>query len=229
LIAVLPGIGDRASDVIAEGLPRELTRAGVACDVLVVDAHFSYYREETIAERVARDVIDAARSRGYREVWLLGVSMGGLGAILAARRRPDAVAGVVLVAPLLGVPSYARPVIDEIEHAGGLGAWQAGPLPRERHVLRDARSLWSWLDREVEGTPRPRVWLGFGTADRFAWKHEVLAAALPERHVVRAEGGHDWPTWRRVVRELSSRVHWGRDEGFDATACAAAGVACAGR
>ena len=51
-----------------------------------------------------QDVLAPARAAGYRQVWLLGVSLGAFGALAHAAEHPDAVDGVqdadtVLVGP----------------------------------------------------------------------------------------------------------------------------------
>ncbi len=58
----------------------------------------------------------------------------------------------------------------------------------------------------------PTLHLGFGTEDRFAAAHRLLAALLPVERVAMLGGGHDWPTWEAlwecmldaVLHELSS-------------------------
>jgi len=42
------------------------------------------------------------------------------------------------------------------------------------------------------------VHLGFGSEDRFADGHRMLAAALPPEMVQVVPGGHDWPVWRQL-------------------------------
>jgi enterochelin esterase-like enzyme len=40
--------------------------------------------------------------------------------------------------------------------------------------------------------------LGFGTEDRFAAGHRLMAAALEPETVSTVPGGHDWRTWRQL-------------------------------
>ncbi len=63
-----------------------------------------------------------------------------------------------------------------------------------------------WL-RNVLDHPAgaPALYLGTAQDDRFAAGHRLLAAALPEGHVVTAEGGHDWEAWVRLWRLLLQR------------------------
>jgi S-formylglutathione hydrolase FrmB len=114
------------------------------------------------------------------------ISLGGLGALALAQDHPDGVSGALAVAPCLGEPELVR----SIESAGGLARWPGA-------AARDLEGLWSWLHATGDAS-RPPLWLAYGDADRYAYGHRLLAAALPPDRVRVAHGGHDWPTWQRL-------------------------------
>lgn len=68
--------------------------------------------------------------------------------------------------------------------------------------LHEAR-IWPWLDGYAGAAPgRPPLYLGYGTADRFAATDSVLAAKLPPAQVFTTEGGHDWAPWHRLWQAM---------------------------
>jgi alpha-beta hydrolase superfamily lysophospholipase len=77
-------------------------------------------------------VIAPGMARGYRRLWLLGISVGGMGALLYTAARFASVDGLVLLAPFLGTPG----TLAEVSAAGGITAWsrriRARPLLSER-------------------------------------------------------------------------------------------------
>ena len=104
LVIFLPGRGDRAEDFAERGLLAAARQAGLEADVLAVDAHLAYYYKRVVTERLWADVVLPARARGYHRLWVVGISLGGLGAISLAQEHPDAVAGILAIAPYLGEP-----------------------------------------------------------------------------------------------------------------------------
>jgi S-formylglutathione hydrolase FrmB len=143
-------------------------------------------------QRLEEDVL---RGTSYAHVWLIGPSMGGHGTLLYPSRKPGIVTGVFALAPWLG-----NSVPQEITNAGGLSAWKPGD------GTEFERQFWTWLQQvTVKGEPGPELWLGFGTADRLAKSDEVLAAALPADHVFRADGAHNWKTWRALLAQFLER------------------------
>jgi pimeloyl-ACP methyl ester carboxylesterase len=152
------------------------------------NATLGYYAKGTVWDRLAKDVIQPSIARGYSQVWLAGISIGGLGAFLYARQHPEGITGLVGMAPFLG----EAPMIHAIEAAGGLSRWQ--PPPREERITEDnyQPQVWRWL-KEVTGQPArgPALYLGFGGADRLAPAARLLAAELPPAHVFETGGGHD--------------------------------------
>ena len=199
LLVLLPGAYSHPDEFVREGFLTALDERRLAVDVLRADAHLGYYNNGTIFERLQQDVIAPARVQGYRAIWILGISVGGLGALGYAQMHPGEIAGIVALAPYLG----ERLTSTEIANAGGLARWRApaGPLPDDKGEQR----LWRWLQRygtDARGPDLPPLYLGYGLSDRFEFSHRLLAAVLPPERVFTTEGGHDWPPWRRLWRSM---------------------------
>lgn len=194
-VVLLPGRWNAPEEFGRAGFPAVLDQGGVRAVVVAPDAHLGYYMRGTVLERLRHDVVGPARAAG-RQVWLVGVSMGGLGALLYAKDHPGEVAGIVALAPFLG----DRDVIDEIASAGGLDAWEPAQPPAPADYQRN---LWLWLKRATAGDVElPELYLGYGTDDRFARASELLGARLDRRRVLAEAGGHDWLTWRRLFEKM---------------------------
>lgn len=200
LLVLLPGRGDSAAEFERHGITKMVQQLPAPVDVIAVDAGLGYYLRGTLRARMSEDVIGPARARGYRSIWVGGISMGGLGALWYAEQRPSDVAGVLAIAPFLGDDD----VIDEIERAGGVARWKpAGPVEPDDYQRR----IWLWL----QGCARrpdtcPRIYLGFGTNDRFVRAHRLLAAVLPADRVLQVEGDHDWPPWQALFAQALPRI-----------------------
>lgn len=193
LLVLLPGIADTAASFAEQGLvaavqPRLL-------DVWAVDAHIGYYANRTVVERLHEDVVLPARRLGYRSIMLAGISLGGFGSLLYVSRYPGIIDRVLLIAPYLGEPE----IVQEIA-AAGLAAWKPS-LPAGKDY---ERRLWAWLQGyATDRVPSmPPLYLGFGDADCFAPAHRVLSAVLPGDRVAIVHGGHTWPVWRQIWRQL---------------------------
>ncbi len=85
LIVFLPGYGSAARDFEKNGFVETVRAQNPSIDVTSVDAHFGYYKERTLVERLRQDAIHPAMQSRYEEIWIVGTSMGGLGAVLFAR------------------------------------------------------------------------------------------------------------------------------------------------
>jgi len=182
LLVCLPGIGDHAKDFEDWGFVDLVHAHPWAADVLLVDAHYGYYADRTLLEQLHRDVILPASTSGYRSIWLTGISMGGLGALLYASHYQKDVQGVVAIAPFLGT----------------------------RTVVHEIRAVWAWAHSRRGDSLMPELFLAFGEADIFAEAHRLLASSLPSAHVMTAPGGHRWPVWQELWRSFLSR-HIPRD------------------
>jgi pimeloyl-ACP methyl ester carboxylesterase len=203
LVVWLPGAASRPEEFETHGFVAALRAAGVAADAVAVDSHLGYFRDASVLRALREDVIAPARARGVQRIWLVGISLGGFGALAYAQAHGEDLAGVLALAPFLGVPGQVQAVAD----AGGARAWAASEAARAaaagsgREAL-EAR-LWRWLAEPPAGAPP--VYLGWGTRDRFAAACELAAAALPPERSQRVPGGHDWPPWRALWQHWLAR------------------------
>lgn len=200
LIVVLPGIGTDAEDLRDQGIPAAIQRGWPEADVLLVDATFQYYRTGVMVPRL-RDAIEKARAEGYREMWLAGGSMGGLGVLLYEWHYPGEMAGIVLLSPFLGddVPEQVR--------AAGLDRWEPGPPPSKMNGDNFEQLVWTMIkDWRQQPELARRAWLVCGTEDRLFPDVQLLAPRIPPNQYLTSPGGHDWAYWVPAAESTFRRI-----------------------
>ena len=191
LIIMLPGRGDRANAFIKAGF---LDASGQRnFDTIAVDAHLGYYNERTLVQRLHEDIVLPARMRGYRNIWILGISMGGVGSLLYAQEHPNQISGIILIAPYLGNARLA----GEIEAAGGLELWSGTANGYQDYEI----AIWRFLQNATNRADPVPIILGYGLEDRLAATYGPLNRAIDPSFVYTLDGGHKWTTWIRI---------WGR-------------------
>jgi pimeloyl-ACP methyl ester carboxylesterase len=199
LFVYLPGNGDSPEAFEKNGLFRSLQERGIATEVAGVDAHLGYYSDNSLVARLKEDVIEPARIRGVRNIWLVGNSLGGVGSLMYIRKHADEIAGVVLLGPFVG----DKEIIEEIKRSGELLSWDPGNVTETDWQ----RQLLVWLKEYVHaGHYSPPIYLGYGKNDRFAYAQDLLAANLPPERVIAIEGGHDWQTWGTLWKLFLKRL-----------------------
>ena len=207
LLVMLPGSFARPEEFMREGFVQAVRERRLAVDMVLVDAHPGYYSDRSIIDRLQADIVAPARARGYRSIWLVGISVGAFDAMIHTQAQPEGITGIVALGPYLGKGSVA----EQVRAAGGLARWQApgGVLaPDEIDLI-----LWRWLQgAHADGGAAPvPLYLGYGLADRFLADDELLAAALPAGHVFTAAGGHDWPVWLTLWQRMLDLLPLRRD------------------
>lgn len=202
LFVLLPGIYDGNRTFARQDFITIARVHGVAADFIAADTDVGYYMAETVVQRLHQDVILPARRAGYERIWLVGVSLGGLGALLYLRDHPDLVNGVVLLSPYLG----GHHTVGPIAKAGSLAAWQPPAGCTDENLC----GLWRWLQQVTGSAAAPQtahLFLGYGDEDRYPVAHRLLAEALGPRRSVTVPGGHDWNTWQVLWRRYL-QTHW---------------------
>jgi hypothetical protein len=211
LVVILPGRADDLARLHESGAVQAVQSAWPDADVLLAELTLDYYLAGEAPRLLRTQVITPARSRGYREIWLTGASLGGLGTMMYDGTYPGEMDGLVLLAPYVGEPA----LLEEIDRAGGVAAWDAGPVqPITSETWQ--RELWrhvqTWAhDRDAAR----RVWLAYGRDDRLESTMPTLVGALPVDQVFVREGGHKWTVWSPALGDILRRAESGR--GTDAS------------
>lgn len=191
LIIFLPGITDDAEDFRTHGFVSAVQQRQLAVDMLAVSSITGYFFNNSLVERLESDVILPAKRRGYKRIWLVGISLGGLAALVYSNNRPQDIAGMLVLAPFLGKPE----LIEELSNAGGLKTWRPS-LNKQNDRMRN---LWLWLKDYLRGdSDRPLLYIGYGDKDKFAKANALLADILPKQQIFVINGRHNWATWKRL-------------------------------
>ena len=195
LLVLLPGIHDPVEEFEAHGFIDAVRQSERPCDLISVDAHYGYYDAGTIVERLHQDVIIPAQQAGYSDIKLIGISLGGYGALLYANRHTSEVNTLVLLAPFLG----SEALINSITAAKGLERW----LPDDTDDEKSLQAIWMQRkENSVSATKFPELYLGYGSADKFRQAHALLASTLPDDHVFTVAGRHNWTSWKQLWKQM---------------------------
>lgn len=201
LVVVLPGRGDDLAAMQRTGMAEAIQDAWPDADVILTGLSYNYYMQGRAPQRLHDEVIAPARQRDYRQVWLAGASMGGMGTLMYDQAYPGEMHGLILLAPYLGEKKLLR----DIAESGGIAHWQPGPVPGRVDAGNFQRELW----RHLQGWSRDpgkasNVWLAYGDRDRLRKAMPLLEPLLPPAQINVLSGGHDWTVWTNATREALS-------------------------
>jgi len=195
LLIMLPPAGAGAAAFAEEGLVAVAQAGEDPVDVIAAHPDLALYLDGGIGSALVQQIVEPAFRQGYRRIWLLGISMGGMGALLFAAEHAELLERVILLAPFIGT----RGTLAALAKAGGL----AGTVPPPGIATVPEEKLLAWLrDYVASGRRQPAVFLGYGLEDRFAPGHRMLAENLAPDHVVALPGEHDWACWRMLLAAL---------------------------
>lgn len=202
LVVMLPGRGDSLADLQRRDVARLIQRQWPHADVILAGLTLPFYMQGHAPQRLHDEVIAPALARSQRPLWLAGISLGGMGALLYDRAYPGQARGMLLLSPYLG----DKPIHRRIRDAGGLRAWQPGP-PQPMRPDTYQNELWRYL-KHWRKEPRRTctTWVAYGASERFRRPIELMTPLLPSGHVLMLPGHHNWSLWTPAMRDLLERV-----------------------
>lgn len=185
LMVLLPGAYMKPEDYVAAGFFSRITDLGLKLDLVAVDLDLAQISSGAALPALQAQIIAPAREQGYRQIWLGGISLGGLLTLCHNADTPGSFDGLCLLAPYPG----SRLTTNAIVRAGGLAQWQATPEQLDDPEFR----AWQWLKNPPAGLP---VFVGYGSEDRFADGMRQIAECFPDHASLAVPGGHEWPVWQ---------------------------------
>jgi putative tributyrin esterase len=173
--------------------------------VLVMpEGHDSYYTnsatrpQDRYEDYIIRDLISDVESRfpvatGRRNRSIIGVSMGGFGAIKLALAHPELFSFAGGLSSAIDVPSRPfswKRTQQWRSHRSIFGPWE-GPIQRSNDPFLLARS--------VDSSQTPYLFLSCGEQEGLLPANRQFAVLLSQRHIGHEfhtiHGGHDWNQW----------------------------------
>ena len=198
-LIMLPGAKDKPQDFVDNHFIDLLQKQNLPIDVFIPNAHMDYYLEKTIDSYLHHKVVAPISNQGYINIWLLGISLGGFGALSYIEKYPGKISGAVLLAPFLGTRGF----IAKVAQKGGIDAWP----PELLDMTDDEHRVLRWLQGYDDKNPlMPKLYLAYGKEDRFAMASQLMENKLPSERCLSLSGGHDWATWQTLWKELLIKV-----------------------
>lgn len=196
LVVLLPTIGGDGAFYETQGFIQELQARGSKGHYKILDVAPSLYLNGRIVDLLKTEVIEPAKADGYDEIWLVGTSLGGHGALLYLSEYPEDIYATVVLAPFLADPITT----GSIEDAGGLAKMEECPGLAWDYACNILVLIKKYL--ATPGNER-RLALGYGTDDGFADQNRLLAELVAPGQVFTVPGGHhDWETWKNLWNQV---------------------------
>lgn len=194
IFILLPGRLSHPEEFAKHGLVDLIQKKHPMAEIVVPDLHLGYYMDRLMPQCLHEEIILPARKKGQR-VTLVGISMGGLGALMTALIHPEALDSVLLLSPFVGDAA----LLSEIKTAGGIQHWQPGEIvPRNKEEAM--KKLWAEMQKRwlPHGGPPMPMQMITGRQDRLLASNRQFAEAfLSEGQFSEIEGGHEWQCWHR--------------------------------
>ena len=196
LIVLLPGAYMTPEHFVDHGFFSAICQRRLSLDVAAVDLGLDAVSSGDALPAVIEQILLPAHAN-YRQVWLGGISLGGLLSLCLNADHPGLVDGLCLIAPYPG----SRLTTNPIKRAGGLDAWQ----PTAEDLTDPEFRAYRWLKFPPADFP---VFVGHGTEDRFAEGMQAIAERFPATARCALPGDHDWPVWRDLWEHFLNLGHF---------------------
>lgn len=201
-VVMLPGRGDDLASMERLRVAQTIQNAWPDADVVLTGLTMPFYSQGQATKRLHDEVIEPVRNRHRGPVWIAGISLGGMGALLYQHDYPGQVDGLLIFSPYLGDDA----IHDEIRNAGGLASWNPGP-PQAVGPDTFQHELWRSLKQWSDEPARTRtVWLAYGEDEPFRAPIQLMTPQLAPDHVLMLPGRHDWALWTPAIGKLLARA-----------------------
>jgi pimeloyl-ACP methyl ester carboxylesterase len=187
LLILLPGIFESSRAFAEHGVIDALQACRDDMNITGVEMHFAYYKNKQMDTRLYQDVIQPAKAAGIKDIYLAGLSLGGLGSLIYRMQRPDDIKTVIAIAPYLGEQEQLLSYINKQEAA------------------KDEDLYPIWQNLETTAKQAPTITLAVAEDDRYNYGQNWLAGLLTEQQLVQLPGKHNWqafkPLWQQAIKQ----------------------------
>ena len=204
LIIFFPGLYDTADKFKDEKFFLIARKAGIKADMVSANINVFHLVNNMMIKRIETDVLQHAKEVGYKNIWLVGVSLGGLNSLLFYTKHERNICGVVTLSPFVA----NTPLIDDLKNAKEIKYWQPGSVDNKLTLEKKLRFLWVWLKQQSLNNNLKQIYLGYGKQDRFAEAIKLFENILDKNNIVYVEGEHNWETGQKIWQKLGLNLYF---------------------
>jgi hypothetical protein len=202
---MLPGAYMKPADFIEAGFAEAVHSRGLPHAIALLEANVPEVADGSALAFLQSYLRSHPDAVAAPRVCLLGISLGAhlalaVLACASAGSEEAAAAARVDVACLLAPYLGPRDIIAEVAAADSLTEHH----PSSGLPIDLDRRIWQWLQHE---SGPYELHLGYGSEDRFAKAHALMAQALPAARVDVQPGGHAWPVWTSLWNRHLDRMY----------------------
>jgi pimeloyl-ACP methyl ester carboxylesterase len=202
LVVFFPGINSPGEDFNNNNFLSPFIKKYPQTDILLVDTRLAYFNAGNIANRIQQEIVIPAKKAGYKNIWFVGTSLGGLGTLIYNKNYPGTIDGIVLIAPFLG----EEDIVDSIQGYSSPDEWAREEINNKSDAVQMWRYLINFNGQKINNnTIHVKLILAFGDGDRFNYAHQLLASLMESKNVYSKPGGHNWSTWYEIWLEILNK------------------------
>ena len=204
LLVMFPGINSSGSDFVDYGFIKAFQEKYNNVDIILVDTRLAYVEAGNISERIQNEIVVPAYTKGYDNIWFVGISLGGFSTLLYNRDFSENVNGIILIAPYLG-DLYS--ISDLIDHPS-TEKWSLDNKNSTDRSIRFWRYLLTLTEPNKDSHLKANLFIAYGDKDRLSQLHQLLASRIKKENIyVNKNGGHDWVSWKPLwINMLDNKV-----------------------
>ena len=163
LIIFFPGLYDTEEKFKDEDFFSIARKEGVSADLVSVNVNVFHLVKGMMIERVEKDIFETAKETGYKNIWLVGVSLGGLNSLLFNIKHEKDLCGVVTLAPYVA----DTPLTEDLSDAKSINDWKPSTNGDKLDLEKRLQQLWIWLKESSSNNNLKKIYLGYGKQDRY--------------------------------------------------------------
>lgn len=204
VIVFLPGLYDSADIFVEKSFFTMARKEGIKADMVAASIDVEHLLQNKMLLRIKRDII--AQVKAYKNIWFVGVSLGGLNSLLFYKNNEEAICGLVILAPYLGNDDLT----EELKTAGKIKNWRPRFDKNKEAIDNRIDRLWLWFKTQSTKGQLDNIYLGYGRKDKYVESIKILETLLPDKNITVVEGKHNWEAGQKIwQQQLVSREQTG--------------------
>ena len=197
IIVFLPGLYNTAEIFIKEEFFTMARSAGIKADMVAASIDIQHLLQENMIERIEKDIYQVIKNKGYKNIWFVGISLGGLNSLLFYQKYYNELCGAVVLGPYLA----DEELTEELQSAGDIRNWKPKLKKDSEMIDQKIQTLWQWLQKMSFKKKLNNIYLGYGDDDKYIDSIKLFHKILNNKKVIIVDGKHNWITGRKIWKQ----------------------------